>query len=100
MPAFHFPKQPSYRRKAPDESRNQSREASFLREGDRHADQRINAPAKRRHAAGPTPTPGTPDRVQEKPRLTPAQDPGDSKNPQDPTLNPALLPIGDPVGAA
>jgi hypothetical protein len=49
---------------------------------------------------GPTPSDGVPDRVQEKPPLTPAQDPGDSKNPQDPTLNPALLPIGDPAGAA
>jgi hypothetical protein len=45
---------------------------------------------------GPTPTPGVPDRVQEKPPLTPAQDPSDTKNPEDP----ALLPIGDPAGAA
>jgi len=49
---------------------------------------------------GPTPSDGVPDRVQEKPPLTPAQDPGDSKNPQDPTLEPALLPIGDPAGMA
>ncbi|AGS20872.1 hypothetical protein REMIM1_CH01027 [Rhizobium etli bv. mimosae str. Mim1] len=49
---------------------------------------------------GPTPTPGIPDRTQEKPPLTPAQDPGDTKNPQDPPLDPALLPIGDPAGAA
>lgn len=49
---------------------------------------------------GPTPTPGIPDRIQEKPPLTPAQDPADTKNPQDPPLNPALLPIGDPAGAA
>jgi hypothetical protein len=45
---------------------------------------------------GPTPTPGIPDRTQEKPPLTPAQAPGDTKNPEDP----ALLPIGDPAGAA
>jgi hypothetical protein len=45
---------------------------------------------------GPTPTPGVPDRTQEKPPLTPAQDPSDTKNPEDP----ALLPIGDPAGAA
>lgn len=45
---------------------------------------------------GPTPTPGVPDRTQEKPPLTPAQDPADTKNPEDP----ALLPIGDPAGAA
>ena len=49
---------------------------------------------------GPTPAPGVPDRTQEKPPLTPAQDPGDTKNPNDPVLNPALLPIGDPAGAA
>jgi hypothetical protein len=41
-----------------------------------------------------------PDRTQEKPPLTPAQDPGDTKNPQDPTLEPALMPMGDPAGAA
>ena len=49
---------------------------------------------------GPTPTPGTPDRIQDKPPLTPVQNPGDSKNPQDPNLTPALLPIGDPAGMA
>ncbi|WP_037079954.1 hypothetical protein [Neorhizobium vignae] len=49
---------------------------------------------------GPTPTDGIPDRIQEKPPLTPAQDPGDSKNPQDPTLKPALMPTGDPAGMA
>ncbi len=49
---------------------------------------------------GPTSTPGVPDRVQEKPLTPPVQDPGDSKNPNDPTLDPALLPIGDPAGAA
>lgn len=49
---------------------------------------------------GPTSTPGIPDRVQEKPPVPPVKDPGDSKNPNDPTLNPALLPIGDPAGAA
>jgi hypothetical protein len=49
---------------------------------------------------GPTPTDGIPDRIQEKPPLTPAQDPGDSKNPQDPRLKPALMPTGDPAGMA
>lgn len=49
---------------------------------------------------GPTPTPGIPDRVQEKPPVPPVRDPGDSKNPNDPVLDPALLPIGDPAGAA
>jgi len=49
---------------------------------------------------GPQPEGGIPDRTQEKPPLTPAQDPGDRKNPQDPTLNPALLPTGDPAGMA
>lgn len=49
---------------------------------------------------GPTSTPGIPDRVQEKPHVPPIKDPGDTKNPNDPTLNPALLPIGDPAGAA
>lgn len=49
---------------------------------------------------GPTGTPGIPDRVQEKPPVPPINDPGDTKNPNDPTLNPALLPIGDPAGAA
>ncbi|MGF9563082.1 hypothetical protein [Neorhizobium sp. JUb45] len=49
---------------------------------------------------GPTSTPGIPDRVQEKPPAPPVKDPGDSKNPNDPPLDPALLPIGDPAGAA
>lgn len=49
---------------------------------------------------GPISTPGIPDRVHEKPPVPPIKDPGDSKNPNDPTLNPALLPIGDPAGAA
>ncbi len=49
---------------------------------------------------GPTQTGGIPDRTQEKPPQTPAQDTGDSKNPQDPTLDPALLPGGDPAGMA
>jgi hypothetical protein len=49
---------------------------------------------------GPTTVPGVPDRTQEKPPLTPAQDPGDTKNPNDPTLAPALMPIGDPAGMA
>lgn len=49
---------------------------------------------------GPTSTQGIPDRVQENPPVPPITDPGDTKNPNDPTLNPALLPIGDPAGAA
>ena len=49
---------------------------------------------------GPTPTPGIPDRTQGKPPLTPVQNPGDTKNSQDPNLNPALVPIGDPASAA
>ena len=47
---------------------------------------------------GPTSTPGVPDRTQDKPPLTPVQNPGDTKNPQDPNLDPALLTIGDPAG--
>ncbi|WP_337266330.1 hypothetical protein [Oryzifoliimicrobium ureilyticus] len=49
---------------------------------------------------GPISTPGIPDRVQDKPPRTPVQDKGDTKNPEDPILDPALLPIGDPAGAA
>jgi hypothetical protein len=49
---------------------------------------------------GPVGTGGVPDRTQEKPPLTPTQDPGDTKNPQDPALEPALMPTGDPAGAA
>jgi len=48
---------------------------------------------------GPQPEQGIPDRKKEKPPLTPAQDPADTKNPNDPPLDPALLPIGDPAGA-
>jgi len=48
---------------------------------------------------GPTPAPGVPDRTQEKPPLTPAQDPGDTKNPNDPTeTNPGAIPVGQPAG--
>ncbi|MBB4228687.1 hypothetical protein [Rhizobium mongolense] len=50
---------------------------------------------------GPAPIPDAPDRVQEKPPLKPAHDPSDDKNPNDPSpVDPALLPIGDPAGAA
>ncbi|WP_075290605.1 hypothetical protein [Pararhizobium arenae] len=49
---------------------------------------------------GPQTTPGVPDRSQEKPATPPIIDEGDSKNPNDPTLDPALLPIGDPAGMA
>jgi hypothetical protein len=48
---------------------------------------------------GPTPAPGVPDRTQEKPPLTPAQDPGDTKNPNDPPeTSPGTVPIGQPAG--
>ena len=45
---------------------------------------------------GPQQTPGLPDRGQEKPPTPPIKKPEDSRNPNDP----ALLPIGDPAGAA
>lgn len=69
----------------------------------------LSNPPKPESPRGPQPEGGIPDRVQEKPPLTPVQNPGDSKNPQDPRLDrnvedpavdPALLPIGDPAGAA
>ncbi|MBB3592187.1 hypothetical protein FHX08_002531 [Rhizobium sp. BK529] len=44
---------------------------------------------------GQQPPAGIPDRIQENP-----QDPGDTKKPEDRPLDPALLPIGDPAGAA
>jgi hypothetical protein len=49
---------------------------------------------------GPTPSPGIPDRTREDPPPNPAQDPSDTKNPNDPPRDPALLPVGDPAGAA
>ncbi|WP_092585442.1 hypothetical protein [Rhizobium mongolense] len=50
---------------------------------------------------GPAPTPDAPDRVQEKPPLKPDHAPSDDKTPDDPSpVDPALLPIGDPAGAA
>lgn len=49
---------------------------------------------------GPQTTPGIPDRSQEKPATPPIIDKGDSKNPNDPLLTPALLPIGDPASMA
>ena len=45
---------------------------------------------------GPQTTPGVPDRSQEKPATPPIKKPEDNRNPNDP----ALLPIGDPAGAA
>ena len=45
---------------------------------------------------GPQPTPGMPDRSQEKPPVPPIKKPEDSKNPNDPTL----LPMGHPPGIA
>lgn len=49
---------------------------------------------------GPQKTRGVPDRSQDKPVDPPVIDKGDTKNPNDPVLNPALLPIGDPAGMA
>ncbi|WP_438750782.1 hypothetical protein [Pararhizobium sp. O133] len=49
---------------------------------------------------GPQSTPGLPDRSQDKPAKPPVIDKGDNKNPNDPVLDPALLPIGDPAGMA
>ncbi|MDE1160067.1 MAG: hypothetical protein PW791_17680 [Neorhizobium sp.] len=53
---------------------------------------------------GPVSTGGVPDRTQEKPARPPVQDTGDTKNPQDPVLDPAikpaLMPIGDPASMA
>jgi len=48
---------------------------------------------------GPTPTPNLRGR-HKKPPLRPAQDSADTKNPESRPLDPALLPIGDPAGAA
>jgi len=53
----------------------------FFSKGDHHAQQRTDPDAQCDTPRGPTPTPGIPDRIQEKPPLTPAQDPGDSKEP-------------------
>lgn len=49
---------------------------------------------------GPQPSPGLPDRSQDRPTTPPVIDKGDTKNPNDPVLEPALLPIGDPAGMA
>ena len=49
---------------------------------------------------GPISTPGIPDRGQDKPAVPPVIEPGDTKNPNDPVLDPALLPISDPAGMA
>ncbi|MEK1930417.1 MAG: hypothetical protein AAAC47_11655 [Pararhizobium sp.] len=49
---------------------------------------------------GPQPTPGAPHRSHDKPAKRPVIDKGDRKNPDDPNLDPALLPIGDPAGMA
>ena len=48
---------------------------------------------------GPTPTPKLRGR-QKKPPPRPTQDPADTENPEGQPLNPALLPICDPAGAA
>ncbi|MFB2551207.1 hypothetical protein [Ensifer soli] len=50
---------------------------------------------------GPEATPGLPDRGQENAPSAPVTGDGDTRNPNDPkVLDPALLPIGDPAGAA
>lgn len=49
---------------------------------------------------GPLRTPGLPDRSLEDSPVPPVINPGDVKNPNDPVLDPALLPIGDPAGMA
>ncbi|NTJ43902.1 hypothetical protein G6L28_14975 [Agrobacterium larrymoorei] len=49
---------------------------------------------------GPSSTPGLPNPRQDDAPKPPVQDPGDTKNPNDPPLNPALLPIGDPASMA
>jgi len=49
---------------------------------------------------GPSSTPGVPDRGQEQSTVPPVLNPGDTKNPNDPVLDPALLPVGDPAGMA
>lgn len=49
---------------------------------------------------GPQSTPGLPDRSQDKPAKPPVIDKGDNRNPNDPVLDPALLPVGDPAGMA
>ncbi|MDK4741400.1 hypothetical protein PH547_21165 [Rhizobium sp. CNPSo 3464] len=59
-----------------------------------------DAPKSDETPRDPNPSPGVSDRTQEKPPVTPAKDAEDSKNPNDPPLDPALLPTGDPSGAA
>lgn len=49
---------------------------------------------------GPTPAPGRSARTKDEPQPSSPQDPSDKKNPNDPPRDPALLPIGDPAGAA
>ncbi len=49
---------------------------------------------------GPTTTPGLPDPRQDDAPKTPVQDPSDTKNPNDPPIDPALSPIGDPASMA
>ncbi len=70
------------------------------RKGGCNAAQRSDPQSDGRYATGANTYRGVPDRIQEKPPLTPAQDKGDNKNPQDPVLDPALLPTGDPAGMA
>jgi hypothetical protein len=49
---------------------------------------------------GPHHTPGLPDRARDGAVKPPIKDEGDTKDPNDPVPNPALLPIGDPAGMA
>ncbi|MDL2403128.1 hypothetical protein PY649_29995 [Rhizobium mayense] len=59
-----------------------------------------NTPKSDETPRGPNPSPAGPHRTREKPPVTSAQDPEGNKNPNGPPLDPALLPTGDPSGAA
>jgi hypothetical protein len=61
---------------------------------------KIPVPPPAETPRGPKPTSGIPDRSQDKPATPPVIDKGDTKNPNDRVLDPALLPIGDPAGMA
>lgn len=49
--------------------------------------------------SGPKASPGIRDRLQKKPKPKPVRDP-DTESSEGRPLDPALLPIGDPAGAA
>ncbi|WP_088692457.1 MULTISPECIES: hypothetical protein [unclassified Rhizobium] len=48
----------------------------------------------------PAPVPVRPGKTTDEPQVNPVRDPSDKKKPNDPPRDPALLPIGDPAGAA